>query len=63
MDFLMPPTETRKMDLHREGMTVFLAESREGSSKDGMSHGSLIDSESQRIKRTVFSTVVDGYIW
>ena len=59
----MPPTETRKMDLHRRGMTVFIGESREGSSKDGMSHGSLIDSESQRIKRTVFSITVDGHIW
>ena len=28
------------------------------SSKDGMSHGNLIDYESQKIKKTVFSTTV-----
>ena len=32
-------------------MTVFLAESRERSSRDGMSHGSLVDCESQEIKK------------
>ena len=42
----------------QRGMTVFLAESREPSSKDGMSYGSLIDFESQRIRRTVLSTTV-----
>ena len=35
---------------HR-GMAVFLAESRERSSKDGMAYGSLIDKESQKIKK------------
>ena len=39
----------------QRGMTVFLAESRERSSKDGMSYGSLIDYESQKI---VLSTTV-----
>ena len=33
------------------GMTVFLAESRERSSKDGVPNGSLVDDESQRIKK------------
>ena len=37
---------------------MFLAESRERSSKDGMSHGSLVDCESQRIKEIVLSTTV-----
>ena len=35
-----------------------LAESREGSSKDGMTYGSLIDYESQKIKKIVLSTTV-----
>ena len=34
----------------RRGMTVFLAESRERSSKDGMSYGSLIDYESPKVQ-------------
>ena len=34
------------------------AESRERSSKDGMSYGSLIYNESQKIKKTVLSTTV-----
>ena len=34
-------------------MTVFLAESRERSSKDGMSYGSLIGFESLKIKKIV----------
>ena len=38
----------------QKGMTVFLAESREHSSKDG----SLVDYESQKIQRTVLSTTV-----
>ena len=38
----------------QKGMTVFLAESREHSSKDG----SLVDCESQKIQRTVLSTTV-----
>ena len=37
---------------------MFLAESRERSSKDGMSYGSLIDYESQKIQKTVLSTTV-----
>ena len=37
-------------------MTVFLAESRERSSRDEMTHGSLIDYESQKIRKTVLST-------
>ena len=40
------------------GMTVFLAESRERSSKDGMAYGSLIDYESSKIKKTMLSTTV-----
>ena len=39
-------------------MTVFLAEPRERSSRDGMAYGSLIDHESQKIKKTVLSTTV-----
>ena len=39
-------------------MTVFLAEVRERSSKDGTSYGSLIDYESQMIKMIVLSTTV-----
>ena len=35
----------------QRGMAVFLAESREQSSKDGMTYGSLIDYESQKIFR------------
>ena len=42
----------------QRGMTVFLEEVRERSSKDGMSYGSLIDFESQKIKETVLSTTV-----
>ena len=42
---------------HR-GMTVFLAESRDRSSKDGMTYGSVIDYESKKIKKIVFSTTV-----
>ena len=39
-------------------MSVFLAGSRVLSSKDGMSCGSLIDYERQKIKKTVLSTTV-----
>ena len=42
----------------QRGMTVFWAESRERSSRDGMAYGSLIDYESQKIKKTVPSTTV-----
>ena len=42
----------------QRGMTVFLAESRERSSRDGMTYGSLIDYESQKIEKTVLSTTV-----
>ena len=42
----------------QRGMTVFLAESRERSSKDGMSCGSLVDCESSRIMKIVLSTTV-----
>ena len=42
----------------QRGMAVFLSESRERSTKDGMSYGSLIDYERQKIKRTVLSTSV-----
>ena len=38
--------------------TVFLPESRERTTKDEMSYGSLIDFESRRIKRSVLSTSV-----
>ena len=37
---------------------MFLAESRERSSRDGMAYGSLIDYECQKIKKTVLSTTV-----
>ena len=39
----------------QRGMTVFLAESRERSSRDGMTNGSLIDYESQKIKKKLGS--------
>ena len=42
----------------KRGMSVFLAESRERSSRDGMTYGSLIDNESQKIEKTVPSTTV-----
>ena len=42
----------------QRGMTVFLAESRERSSKDGMSQRSLADYESQKINKIVLSTTV-----
>ena len=42
----------------QRGMTVFLAESRERSSRDGTTNGSLIDYESQKIDKTVLSTTV-----
>ena len=42
----------------QRGMTVFLEESRKRSSKYGMSYGSLIDYECQKIKKTVLSTTV-----
>ena len=42
----------------QRGMTVCFAESRERLSKDGMSFGSLVDFESQRIKKIVLSTTV-----
>ena len=42
----------------QRGTAVFLSESRERSTKDGISYGSLIDFDSQRIKRAVFSTTV-----
>ena len=54
----MPPTENEDESSQRD-MTVFLAESRDRSSNDdGMSYGSIIDYESQRIKKTVLSTTV-----
>ena len=40
------------------GMAVFLGKSRERSSRDGMTYGSLIDDESPKIKKTVLSTTV-----
>ena len=42
----------------QKDMTVFLAELQEQSSKDGMSYRSLVDYESQKMKRTVLSTTV-----
>ena len=42
----------------QRSMTMFLAESRERSSRDGMACGSLIDCESQKIKKTMLSTTV-----
>ena len=35
----------------QRGMTVFMAESRERSSRDGMAYGSLIDYGSQKVKK------------
>ena len=37
---------------------MFLSESRERSSKDGMSYGSFVDYENQNIKKIVLSTTV-----
>ena len=37
---------------------MFLAEHREQSSKDGTTYGSLINFESQKIKKIVLSTTV-----
>ena len=37
---------------------MFLADLREHSSKDGMSYGSLVDYESQKIERIVVTTIV-----
>ena len=37
---------------------MFLAESRERSSRDGMTYGSLIDFESEKSKKTVLSSTV-----
>ena len=42
----------------QRGMTVFLADSRERSSRDGVTYGSLIDYESQKIEKTVLSTTL-----
>ena len=42
----------------QRGMTVLFADLREHSSKDGMSYGSLVDYESQKISGTVLSTTV-----
>ena len=39
----------------QRGTTECLSESRERSSKDGMTYGSLVDYESQKIKETVLS--------
>ena len=39
---------------------MFLAESRELSSKDGMSYGCRIDYESQKIRKIVLSIAVAG---
>ena len=56
--FLDASYRNNKGGSSRRGMTVFLAESRKRSSKDGMSYGSQIDYESQKIKKTVLSTTV-----
>ena len=42
----------------QRGMAVFSPKSRERSSKDGMSYGSLIEYGSQKIKKFVLSTSV-----
>ena len=42
-------------------MTVFLLESRERSTTDGMSYGSLADFETQKIKKVLSTTVADLY--
>ena len=43
-------------------MTVLLAESREESSRDGTTYGSLIDGECQKMEKTVLSTYRDGAV-
>ena len=42
----------------QRGMTLFLAESRKRPSRDEMTYESLVDNESQKIKKTVLSTTV-----
>ena len=42
----------------QRGMTVSSAKLREHSAKDGISYGSIVNYESQKIKRTVLSTTV-----
>ena len=58
LDFLMPLYRKNEDGSWQRSMTVFFTESRVRSSKDGMSRGSLIDFESQKIKKTVLSTAV-----
>ena len=42
----------------QRGLTVFLAQSRERSSKDGMSYGSLVDYASKKLRKIVLPTTV-----
>ena len=57
LDFLMPSYNDDGPS--QKGMTVFLAESRERSSRDGMAYGSLIDYERHEIKKPVISTTME----
>ena len=54
---MMPLAENDDGSSQR-GMIVILAESRERSTMDGMTYGSLVDSESQQIENMVLSKTV-----
>ena len=58
LGFLDAPYRSNDDGSSQRDMTVFLTESRERSSKDGMSYGSLVDYESPKIKKIVLSTTV-----
>ena len=58
MDFSDASYRNNEDGSPQKGITVFFIELREHSSKDGMTFGSLIDFESQKIKKTVLSTTV-----
>ena len=54
-------SKQRGVDLHR-GMTLFLAESCDRSSRNGMTYGCSIDYESQKIKKILLSnTLAEWY--
>ena len=56
-------TETTMMTHHEKEQQWSLAESRERSITDGMTCGSLIDHESQKINKTMLSTKVPELFW
>ena len=58
LGFLDVPHRNDEDGSSQRGMTVFLTEPREPSSKDGTTYGRLIDFESQKIKKIVLTTSV-----